>query len=338
MLQELRADLKHGMMVRYGELTDMLFHTRSCKSTDPRDKVFSVLGLVDPTLYRVKPDYRITLDQALKVVARSIITKKQSLDILAGSQNPERENGLPSWVPNLTEEWRARPLKTKIPYFPDVPDEPDFTFEPDNESVLRANGRVVSSITAVSNDQVTGDATTEQLDALFQNWKTFVQTIKDHPELGWDERRDFRELAEDKQNDRKWIEFLSLGAESGHWLRFSEDGKLLPEKGVAAENVYGNLKMVNSLLLPKSDDEEAIKVNPYKKYHENLRKYGIGRRLAYTSTGSVGLVPSDTGGGDELCVFSNTYYPFVLRKVRDGKHVVIGEACKYLALCWRGNG
>lgn len=88
--------------------------------------------------------------------------------------------------------------------------------------------------------------------------------------------------------------------------------------------------MVDSLLLPKADDEETIKVNPYKKYHENLRKYGIGRRLAYTSDGPVGLVPSDTRVGDEVCIFSNTYYPFILRKVEDGKHVVIGQACKYL--------
>lgn len=64
----------------------MLFHTRSCKSTDPRDKVFSVLGLVDPSVYEVKPDYRISLDQAIKTVTRAIINKKQSLDVMAGSQ------------------------------------------------------------------------------------------------------------------------------------------------------------------------------------------------------------------------------------------------------------
>ena len=174
MLEGLRNDLGGGgHRLKYGELTDLLFHTRSCKSTDPRDKVFSVLGLVDTTLYRVKPDYRITLDQALRDVTRSIITKKQSLDVLAGSQNPERENGLPSWVPNLITEWKARPLKTEIPTSPDIPDEPEFTFEPDNESVLHANGSFVSCIAALSNDQVTAGATTEQLDALLQTWKTF---------------------------------------------------------------------------------------------------------------------------------------------------------------------
>ncbi|CZR64159.1 uncharacterized protein PAC_14056 [Phialocephala subalpina] len=332
MLQELRHDLGRGMTVKYGDLTDLLFHTRSCQSTDPRDKVFSVLGLVDPTMYGVKPDYRITLDQALKTVARAVITKKQSLDILSGSQNAEGENGLPTWVPNLTEEWRARPLKTKVLYSPGVPDEPDFTFEAENDSVLRANGRTVSFIAAVCDDVVTANATTDQLDTLYRNWKAFIFAMVNHIQLDWDGKRDFRDLTE-KQPDRKWLEFLSLGAENGHWLRFAEDGsgRLLPEKGAAAENAFMNQKMVNSLLLPKADDEEAIKVNPYKKYHQNLRKHGIGRRLSYTFDGSVGLVPNDARVGDQVCVFSNTYYPFVLRKVENDKHVVIGEACKYSA-------
>lgn len=59
----------------------------------------------------------------------------------------------------------------------------------------------------------------------------------------------------------------------------------------------------------------------------------LGGDYAYISTRSVSLVPSDIRGGDKLCVFNNTYYPFILHKVQDGKHVVIGEACKYLALC-----
>jgi hypothetical protein len=328
MLQELRSDLGGGIMVKYGELTDMLFHTRSCKSTDPRDKVFAVLGLVDPAIYRVKPDYRITLDQAYKIAARSIITKAQSLDILAASQNPERREGLPSWAPNLNSEWKARPLKTTSRNSPDILDKPDFVFPSDNYSVLKANGRLISTIAGICDDVVMANASTEDLDRLYHNWKIFVQKLQDYPGLTWHGNRDIQELAKDKENDRKWLEFLSLGVENGFFLHFSDDGKLLPEKGSAAAKPYRNPKMVNSLLLPTADDSEAIKVNPYKKFHENLRKYGIGRRLAYLETGCIGLVPGDACIGDELCTFSNTYYPFVLRNVSDENRAVVGDARK----------
>lgn len=328
MLHELRTSSGGGTLVKYGELTDMLFHTRSCKSTDPRDKVFSVLGLVDPAIYGVKPDYRNTLGQAYTTAARSVITKSQSLDILAAGQNPERQEGLPSWVPNLNSEWKARPLKKTKRHSPDVLDQPDFFFPSDNHSILKANGRIISTIAGICDDAVLANASTEELDTIYQNWKVFVQKLQDCPDLTWHGSRDIQELAKDDENDRKWLEFLSLGVENGFSLRFSDDGKLLPEKTPATAPPYRNPKMVNSLLLPTADDCEAIKVNPYKKFHENLRRYGIGRRLAYLETGCIGLVPGDARIGDELCTFSNTHYPYVLRKVMGENRVVVGDARK----------
>lgn len=143
MLLKLRNDLGSGYNVKYGDLTRLLFHTRSCKSTDPRDKVFSVLGLADPALCSVKPDYRTTLDHVLKTVTRAIITNKQSLDILAGCQNPEKENDLPSWVPNLPEDWKAHPFETGISSSVYLADKAGFAFRPDDDSILQANGRTI---------------------------------------------------------------------------------------------------------------------------------------------------------------------------------------------------
>ena len=106
-------DMGGGPVTKFLDLAEFVFHTRSCKATDPRDKAFAVLSMVDPEVYKMKPDYRLSLEDTLKTVARRITTKKQSLNVLAGCQNPERDNSLPSWVPNFTD-WKARLFEVDI--------------------------------------------------------------------------------------------------------------------------------------------------------------------------------------------------------------------------------
>lgn len=94
----------------YLHLKDLLLQARSCKATDSRDKVFSMLGLVDSKVYGLTADYRLETNDIYKAAAVSIISKTKPLDILSAALNPQRHNNLPSWAPNLIEEWKARPL------------------------------------------------------------------------------------------------------------------------------------------------------------------------------------------------------------------------------------
>jgi hypothetical protein len=76
------------------------------------------------------------------------------------------------------------------------------------------------------------------------------------------------------------------------------------------------------LLLPSSYSQD-----PYTRFYNALRKYGIGRRLCTTSTHQVALVPEESRVGDVLCFLHGTSLPQVLRKEGD-QHILIGEACK----------
>jgi len=316
-----------GALTKFLDLAELLFHTRSCKATDPRDKVFAVLSMADPEVYEMKPDYRLSLDDTFKTVARCIITKKLSLNVLAGCQNPERDNGLPSWVPNLLADWKARPFEVHSRrYSPPVTDFSEFTFEGDNECILRAKGCRIDTISSFSDDKVSEDDTPEQLMALYDKWRALVQTVIPKPNVERFTKRILEELT-GRYNDRTWVTFLSLGSDPGLEIRYSEDGKTLLSEG-SPIRTPGNLRMVESLLLPKDEDEEAVEVNPYQRIHQNLRKYGVGRKLAFMTNGSIGLVPGDAKDGDEVYSFKNTAYPYVLRKVGKGEHVVVGESCE----------
>ena len=90
--------------------------------------------------------------------------------------------------------------------------------------------------------------------------------------------------------------------------------------------------VMESILAPKESelpDESTAFGSEYQRLFDHLRKYGVGRRLGFLANGAVGLVPADTQVNDVLYDFRRTAYPYVLRKLENGKHVVVGEARKF---------
>ncbi|KAM5527940.1 hypothetical protein FOXYSP1_19814 [Fusarium oxysporum f. sp. phaseoli] len=83
----------------------LLSHSRSCKSSDDRDRVYAILGLASPG-YHILPDYspEMTATQVMTMTTRAIIDKEDSLGILihatvlVNAKNP----ALPSWVVDWT--------------------------------------------------------------------------------------------------------------------------------------------------------------------------------------------------------------------------------------------
>ncbi|KAH6716700.1 heterokaryon incompatibility protein [Leptodontidium sp. MPI-SDFR-AT-0119] len=87
-------------------LLDVLARFRFTESTDPRDKVFALLGLASDTL-GVRADYSMDVDAVFTDAAVRIINQRENLDIICQSQwqsfsNPKRRQGLPSWVPDFS--------------------------------------------------------------------------------------------------------------------------------------------------------------------------------------------------------------------------------------------
>ncbi|MCJ1432680.1 hypothetical protein MMC27_002037 [Xylographa pallens] len=98
-----------------GSLLQLLTRTEACQASDPRDKVYALLGLVDNRLGDVLPlpkaDYTRPLARAYCDTARYIISLTQSLEVLCYNVNPNGlEEGFPSWMPRfdqgITDPWR----------------------------------------------------------------------------------------------------------------------------------------------------------------------------------------------------------------------------------------
>ncbi|KAK3695805.1 heterokaryon incompatibility protein-domain-containing protein [Podospora appendiculata] len=88
------------------ELLDFLIATWRCKASDPRDKVFALLGLVkDASRYGLVADYGLSTAEVYIGIAAFFLCHHGLLDVLklcssSGRGRMQTVDGLPSWAPD----------------------------------------------------------------------------------------------------------------------------------------------------------------------------------------------------------------------------------------------
>lgn len=76
--------------------------------SDPRDYIFSLLGLFSPSVsLSITPNYSVSVKDLFTTVAKYILRESVGLRILCSVESPKHleEESFPSWVP----DWRASP-------------------------------------------------------------------------------------------------------------------------------------------------------------------------------------------------------------------------------------
>ncbi|TLS25704.1 hypothetical protein PpBr36_07280 [Pyricularia pennisetigena] len=107
-LQDAKAGKHDDGSAGASSLMDVLARFRHLESTDPRDMVFGLLGLVDPSL-RVPVDYAKSTVEVFIQTTAAIISSRANLDAIC--QNPwfstckdARPEGLPSWAVDFASQ------------------------------------------------------------------------------------------------------------------------------------------------------------------------------------------------------------------------------------------
>jgi hypothetical protein len=103
--------LRLTLLVEGKQLTlmELLQLCHSLKSTDPRDKVFALLGLATDGDRLIRADYTISVKELYIHTAVQILQTYENLD-LHSSVSIRRTLDLPSWVP----DWRTFPGSNRI--------------------------------------------------------------------------------------------------------------------------------------------------------------------------------------------------------------------------------
>ena len=98
--------LEDGGRLPADDLERLLSFRREAKMSDPRDYVFSLLGLFSPSVSRsLSPSYSTSVKDLFTAAAKHIIRASGELRILCSVESPKHVDGeaFPSWVP----DWRA---------------------------------------------------------------------------------------------------------------------------------------------------------------------------------------------------------------------------------------
>ncbi|KAF5652147.1 heterokaryon incompatibility (HET) domain protein [Fusarium sp. NRRL 25303] len=115
-IDRLKADTRQNRDTRSSKrpsvgtyLADLLDKTRDYDATDPRDKVYAIIGLLNQSGYKspIMVSYQITVEDLYIQVAKVIQQGSETLDIMSQVEvkpltHQDIRSGLPSWVPNWT--------------------------------------------------------------------------------------------------------------------------------------------------------------------------------------------------------------------------------------------
>lgn len=260
------------------ELLQLLLDTWRRGATDPRDKVFAILHLVNDEIpHSMRPDYSKSISIIYGEVVQYLITQYGNLDVLLYAHiNPE--SSIPSWCPNWylerresQEGWFERVIHFKM----------QLEFGKQAQYKYAASGS--STATARFSDRL------EVL--ILRGAKLDEVAVAESNELSV------------RKNPIKWT--FGLWSEIGSSGIIKDPSELYPYGGTFAE-AWRRVKMV-----PPPDTEEIhVRAELLDQQVDDMTS---GLNAFVTKSGLMGSVYGAVKPGDLICIFYGGKTPFVLR-------------------------
>lgn len=284
--------------------TSLLHHlhrVRHKKATDPRDKVFSLMGILNPAERLAFADlvsYDHSTEEVYFQTAKRLIETSRSLEILNACGKPgatSRASWVPSWEP-LRKSIQLDAIGVH-PYMFDAGGIPAYTHFEERCMITRG---------------IQVDIVQESVD------------FADEPEIGELSGRVERNcgMKSTCQIHGRLHEYACFWDSDGRWdLGGSWDSIEFLDDAVATI-VHGSASNVVDAGDPKDP-----------RYDERRSASLLGpidsRNLMATTRGYIGLIPDDAQTGDVVCVLLGGPTPYVLRPVGDGDYILVGECYVY---------
>jgi len=259
----------------------MLQQARIARSSDPRDRIYALSGLIHPK-YNIVPNYTETVASVYCSTCWSIIKAERSLEILVDCQHPRgpSEISLPSWCP----DWSRKSASRRANLFP--ADHQDLRFNACKTLVgsYRIDAGkdddtgIVSSILFVEGLVVSS-----------------VQELGQLPKCSNIESRESDGVFGELLND--WMSLINKRRPTTEQLKVElERTAILDGQGFYDITESGTLVDSSGCQLLKA---EAVSGD---------------RRFFITEEGLMGMAPPHVLPGDIICVFQGTRVPLLLRQ------------------------
>ncbi|KAE8443174.1 hypothetical protein EG329_002272 [Mollisiaceae sp. DMI_Dod_QoI] len=309
-------------------LFELLLSHKSKKSTDPKDKVFALVGISNAQRDFGNIDYSLPEREIFTHTARHIITSTQKLDVICVKQHDIDQFNLPSWVPDWT-----RPPSTEgalviglhhhEPEFKAAGDtQADIQFSSDSY-VIRTTGVVLDTIKTVGmpfKKHGSPSDVVPVLEVFHDWWNLFVAT---HSNSLSSQTVFARTISCGNWDFEDGVVYASkLEA------IFTLSDELLSASGMLRLDPPSRSSTIGSSVGSLIEEEEPFNEEDGEKTKLstmlNASLTMNRRRLFLSKEGLVGLAPWDAVEGDVVCVLLGCRFPVVLRPV-DGHYVLVGE-------------
>lgn len=105
-----QVSLKNMLNLNTNNILTVLHNTQTTKCSDPRDRLYAILGIVSDTI-DLDIDYSISVQEVYRNWAEKRIRRSGTLDILSACADSGRSGDLPSCVPDLRSQFgQDKPL------------------------------------------------------------------------------------------------------------------------------------------------------------------------------------------------------------------------------------
>lgn len=331
---------------------DLLYNSRFLLASDPRDKVYALLGF--PSLLNdvpIAPDYNKTVQELYKDVVRENIKRTGSLRILAYIDHPpplpaiaaaspdtlHLYDGFPSWVPcwhdntnTTTSEEEQYVVFARLADMPQATTQPlagTFSGGLRMDDTLTLNGLPLDRVAAVSDSLQFADYPElpwiQNVDAITGFWYVIVAAAasKNDPRL-------YRLAKDLPLTGGVGLDYLPVSRSANSRESYRRSLML----ALAYSFIEASLTALksDSSLCPRRDLKTDMMTPAAKaEAHHYLRIARLAcrnRRLFLTDNDHVALGPSQIRKGDLIALLFGGYNAFILRRVKDKTFQLVGGA------------
>ncbi|KAF2792951.1 HET-domain-containing protein [Melanomma pulvis-pyrius CBS 109.77] len=311
-------------------LLELLQNNVSCKATDARDMIFSLVGIasdveavglqeerVDPNSKRqLICDYNQSPEQIYTDLVHVHASTHNSLNILAFNSHP-KDLALPSWVPDWTSVWKTCPfILAPVEYIDPVGP---------TRYIYNASAGLDLDFTFVGNDKV------HAIGIHFDTLRSLAEPFLDcHPpgETFYRTLMAWRDLALGEASEHEDEAYIASGVKSLAFRR-----SITADQTKYGARVEPDTCSFDPLMC---FDPATNSFNEFHRHmmHDSSEHFRDSERAVYlrisrraffvTEKGYFGIGPPGGRDGDCVCLLGGCSVPLVLRKVRE-EWEVVGE-------------
>ena len=296
--------------VDYSTLGQLMETTQKCKCSDPRDRVYGVLNMLEPweRNAKIKPDYTKNVSQVYRDAVLSIVNHTNRINILGHCEMQEQPLELsdslqfPSWVRN----W-AIPTSTERMFGGHASGYSNAETSYDND-VLRVMGTHVTRIAHV--EKIMCDSVPDLVSTIYHFSQKFLPDIMSSSYVSGGSKLDAycRSLCNNYFDDR-----------------------YIPAAQAYLPDHQQSREWLSSFLNPQDTDMtmDADVAAGCRVYLAVISLFCIGRSLFITEEGYIGLAPRAAKPGDRVCVLLGADSPFLLHPTGNNQYELVGNCCAY---------